>query len=279
MTTDGPPLPDKREWGRFGVSDMVELHAGHQSRVFRARVDNADAAIKLTDARFADATALGTRMEVVEALATSHPSVVAPLHLDGELMQTVSGWLVTATVFQHGDTIDFRQPGTAELLGQTLSELHNSLVDLPRQPLPPVAALDGTPPNADRSGWQLLHGDFSDQNTIATPTGLRIFDFDDCGYGPIDHDVANSLYMVLFDAEVHGRTERYEAFCPAFPTGYADGSGTRLDNDVIDDLITTRVEALAGWLDDLTAAPIGIRTSSAAWQDVLRTFVRSYRGR
>jgi len=35
------------------------------------------------------------------------------------------------------------------------------------------------------------------------------------------------------------------------------------------------VSALGHWLDNLTTAPIGIRTASAEWHEVLRTFVRS----
>jgi Ser/Thr protein kinase RdoA (MazF antagonist) len=272
------PLPDGREWALIGVSDAVELKAGHQSRVFRARVEGVELAVKLTDRRFADRAALETRMEVVESLATDLPGVVAPQRLAHSLVQPIGGWLATATSFQHGDTVDQLEPGAGELLGRTLSQLHVALARLPPRPLPPVAALGSMRPDAERSDWQLLHGDFSEQNVIATPDGLRVFDFDDCGYGPIEYDLANSLYMVLFDEEVRGTSERYRAFRPAFLAGYAAGSGTQRDGDVIDELIAMRIDALGGWLADLTTAPIGIRTSSAAWREVLQAFVRSHRG-
>jgi len=275
MSTDQPSLPDQREWARFGISDAAELHAGKQSRVFRAELDGVDVALKLTDGRLADRSLLQTRMALVEALAVDVDAVVRPHRIDRALVQPIGDWLVTATPFMTGDAVDLAQPRTNELLGRTLAQVHGSLALMPAQALPPVAALGDSAPDSDRSDWQLLHGDFNEQNMIVTTDGLRVFDFDDCGYGPIEFDVANTLYMVLFDADVHDRPERYDAFRPAFLAGYAVGSGEQLDNEIIDDLVAVRVSALGHWLDNLTTAPIGIRTASTEWHEVLRTFVRS----
>lgn len=276
MTTDPPPLPERTEWARFGISDVVELHAGKQSRVFRAALEGVDLAIKLTDHRLADFAALETRMAVVEALAVDTSDVVAPRRIGGALIQPIGGWLMTATPFLSGDAIDLTRPHAIELMGRTLAGLHAAMALVSAQDLPAVAALRDMPLDADRSGWQLLHGDFSEQNVIATSTGFRVFDFDDCGYGPIEYDVANTLYMAMFDAEVDGRTERDDAFRPAFLTGYGTAADRQLDDEVIDELIAARIAALGRWLDDLTSAPIGIRTSPAQWQEVLRTFVRAH---
>jgi len=94
--------------------------------------------------------------------------------------------------------------------------------------------------------------------------------------GPTEFDVANSLYMELFDAEINDDAPRYTTFRSSFLSGYADGRGKQLDLAAVDELITVRISALARWLDDLSNAPIGIRTSSAEWQDTLRSFVRSH---
>ena len=271
MTTDTPPLPDRHEWARFGISDVVELDAGKQSRVVRTRLDGVELAIKLTDRRFGDPAVLTTRMEVVEALATDVAEVVAPQRIGPALVEPIGAWLMTATAFIVGEPVG-RDHG--QLMGGTLARLHAALASVGRRPLPSVAALSDTPDDADRSDWQLLHGDFNEQNLIVTADGLRIIDFDDCGYGPIEFDVANALYMVLFDADVNDRPERYEHFRPALLDGYDTESGGRLDVEVVDELIAARISALGRWLDDLTNAPIGIRTSSAPWQHTLRAFVR-----
>ena len=66
-------------------------------------------------------------------------------------------------------------------------------------------------------------------------------------------------------------------FRPSFLAGYVSSSGVSLDEDTLDRFIDLRVEALRIWLDDLDGAPIGIRTASASWHDVLRSFVTRYR--
>ena len=42
-------------------------------------------------------------------------------------------------------------------------------------------------------------------------------------------------------------------------------------------MIALRIDALGRWLDDLSTAPIGIRTSSPEWLETLTTFVKSHR--
>lgn len=106
---------------------------------------------------------------------------------------------------------------------------------------------------------------------------MRIFDLDDCGYGPPAFDVANALYMVLFDAVTRGTSEFYETFRRSFVDGYARGPAPMFPEKTLDRFIDLRVRALGFWLDDLDHAPAGIRTASTAWQATLRSFVSSHR--
>ena len=232
--------------------------------------------VKLTDRSLADPRVLAERMQAVEAGARALPFVVPPMRINGQLIQTIGGWFMTATPFVDGDRLDITKPAGAYRLGESLAQLHEVLAGLPAYDIPPVAALDAPVANTDRSRWQLLHGDFSDQNVIETPAGLQILDFDDCGYGPVEYDLANSLYMVLFDSEVSDRRESYETFRPAFVEGYADAAQARLVDSALDRLIEARINALGRWLDDLSTAPIGIRTSSPEWLRTLQSFVRSH---
>jgi Ser/Thr protein kinase RdoA (MazF antagonist) len=279
MSIEPMALPTEHEWLRYGISDTTELHGGKQSRVVAAHIGRADLAIKLTDARLADAVLLTKRMEAVESLASRDHRVVSPHRFDGHLVNAVGGWLMTATAMVRGDVVDSSRPRTARVMGETLADLHARMAELPSQQLPVVAALEGVDRDPAWSDPQLLHGDFSDQNLISTAGGLRVFDFDDCGYGPIEYELANSLYMVLFDAEVDGRVDKYEAFRPSFLAGYTAVSDRHIEHDVIDDMIEARISALGRWLDDLSSAPIGIRTSSGEWHDTLRAFVRTHRSR
>ncbi len=276
MRSQTPELPTPDEWLSWRVSVIDEIHVGKQSHVFDAVLDGRSTAIKLTELCLADRATLTSRLEAVEALSAAHRNVVAPIRIEGDLVQRVGDWLMTATPFVEGGQLDTNVPAGAELLGRTLAHLHHGLAGLRQYEIPPVAALGTSGVDVTRSGWQLLHGDFSDRNVITTPKALRIFDFDDCGYGPIEYDVANSLYMVLFDSDVTRRPRRYEAFRPAFLAGYSDGSDREVTDAVVDEMIELRIDALGRWLDDLPSAPIGIRTSSPAWLDTLATFVRSH---
>lgn len=258
----------------MGIDVDRELHAGKQSRAFAGRVNGRPAVVKLTDARLADRTTLTERMAMVESLAELTDVVVAPIRIDGSLVRAVGDWLLTATLFVTGRQADITVAADARLLGRALGELHAALGRLDQRQLPPMAAL--VDDDGDRSRWQLLHGDFSDQNVVVTPHGPRVFDFDDCGYGPVLYDVANSLYMVFFDSEVTTERDRYRSFRSPFLDGYAGATGHAFDRVAIDSLIGTRIDALGRWLDDLDSAPIGIRTSSPEWLNVLRAFVSTH---
>lgn len=271
MTSGRPSLPLADQWRRWRIDVLAEFDAGKQSRVFDALLEGRRTVVKLTESRLADFDVLTARMHAVETLATAHPAVVAPTRIDGALVRSIGDWFVTATPFIAGEAVDDDING-AERLGFALGELHLAMRCLEEVEIPSVAALRSSA-REEEADWQLLHGDFSTKNVIATRHALRVFDFDDCGYGPTRYDVANSLYMVSFDAHITNRPERYDAFRPAFLAGYASSSNRVISDRAIDEMIARRIGALGRWLSDLSTAPIGIRTSSPAWRRVLATFV------
>ena len=148
--------------------------------------------------------------------------------------------------------------------------------------VPTVAALAraATPPEVTWLGpHQLLHGDFSPSNLRWSRRRMRVFDFDDCGYGPIEFEVGNTLYMALFDAATSRTMERYDRFRAWFVDEYRSASGQDVPDDLVDAAISLRVATLGRWIDRPESAPIGIRTATPAWHDTLRAFVRSYTDR
>ncbi len=163
-------------------------------------------------------------------------------------------------------------------MGAELSKLHTSLRSLPRYELPLVPALAAVGYEADDAVVQLVHGDFSNQNLRKTDGSVRILDFDDCGYGTREFDVANSLYMVLFDSVVNDRHSDYQDFKEAFVDGYiADSPESPFDLDALPAFIDLRVNALHAWLSEPRSAPTGIRTATPQWRATLRQFVDRYR--
>ena len=200
--------------------------------------------------------------------------------------------------FADGEVPDNNRPEVAAGMGRALAALHGEMARLPTYVLPGLAAfpplsklekvaadlrvpifwLSEALPDHDAGPWQLLHGDFSSKNIRLSDSGWRIFDFDDCGYGPVELDLANSVYFVLFDATLRQDLDRYHRFRSCFLDGYRERAGTAPPDDRMDALLTRRVLTLASWLADPGGAPSGIRTASAEWLATLRHFVRSYLG-
>ncbi len=269
-------LPSPDEWLHWKIQIIDELPEGKQSRVLHALIDGTEAAVKLTSSRMADRDLLTARLRAVESLGAGHSEAVAPIRIHGALVQPIGGWFMTATPFITGHQLDASNPRDAKLLGQQLARLHEALAGLGPFEIPPIAALNTTGRTHKRAGWQLLHGDFSTSNVVATPTMLRVFDFDDCGYGPVEYDVANSLYMELFDSDVTDRPDHYQAFRPAFLNGYVERLSRPIDMAAVDEMMAIRIEALGHWLKDLSSAPIGIRTSPPEWLETLASFVQRH---
>ena len=46
---------------------------------------------------------------------------------------------------------------------------------------------------------QLIHGDFSPTNVLATDHSLVVLDFENACYSNYEYEIANSIYMTLFD--------------------------------------------------------------------------------
>lgn len=141
--------------------------------------------------------------------------------------------------------------------------------------IPPVAALRTTAPRPvalTGARTQLLHGDFSAVNLRHHAGRIRVFDFDDCGTGPVAFDVGNTLYMALFDATLNGDPSRYRRFRSWFIDAYRAQSDDAVDDDALDSVIDLRRFALRHWLEHPSEAPIGVRTSSPAWRRRLRSF-------
>jgi Ser/Thr protein kinase RdoA (MazF antagonist) len=262
-----------------------EVSEGRQSRVFvasRSAVDR-PVIVKVLDASLVDRGELETRVAAVAELSDLNSSVCRPLPIDGRLVNKLDvdgGYVGLVTCYEYavGTALVADRSNDALVMGKSLALLHVSMRRLQPKSLPLVAALRTV--RFDTGGpMQLLHGDFNASNLRRADGVLRIFDFDDCGYGPPHFDVANALYMVLFDDMTGDSTSNYRTFTEAFLTGYSEASGRPIEPDEVQRFIDLRVAALESWLDNPVTAPTGIRTAPAKWHTALRSFIESYRSR
>lgn len=265
----------------IGAAAVRALTAGHQSQAFEITfAEGRRRVAKVIDAALVDATLVAVRAEMVAALGSIDPRVCGPLLVEGRYVNEIerddgATALVICTEFADGVVPDVGDPVAAEAMGSTLAGLHRAMARLEPRAIPRVAALQAVN-SAVGDDEQLLHGDFNADNLRINGTAVRVFDFEDCGYGPRSFDVANALYMVLFTATVDGDIDRFAVFEEAFLCGYRTTSDEPLDLATVDRFVDLRVDALSRWLDDLSTAPIGIRTATAEWHATLRAFVSGY---
>ena len=267
-----------------GALDGVEVFGGHQSRVFRlAMADGRLVAAKVLTSSMVDAELVHARIEAVADLAEIDSRVCRPWLVDGRLVTLLASEseepvLLVCSEFVDGSVVDASRSEDAELMGIVLAGLHSSLARLAPRDIPMVGALElGSGSTVRTADYQLLHGDFNARNLRRVGDLAKVFDFEDCGYGPPTFDIANALYMVLFDVRTCGRgDEEYRKFAETFVAGYASASTNEVDLEHVGVLMQQRVAALQRWLGDLASAPIGIRTATPKWQSILREFVDNF---
>lgn len=264
----------------FDVSDVRAVDGGHQALVFTAVRADGPLIVKAIDAAFADPAHVLARITMVEALADLEPHVCRPIRHEGRFVHELhlpdgGSRLVTLWEYAPGREPDPRDPEDAALMGTTLARLHAAMAVIDPIGVAPVASYRNQP---TAPSWQLLHGDFNAANMRLDGDTVRVFDFDDCGLGPIEFDIANAIYMVLFDCHITQSPSVAQRFRVAFLDGYSERSGITIAGEVIDREIDRRVDALAGWLDNPETAPIGIRTSTDEWKAVLRAFAKAHQG-
>jgi Ser/Thr protein kinase RdoA (MazF antagonist) len=298
----------------LGLRHLRRIVDGWQSlAVYEAAVDGRPVAVKVVDPQMVDRAALDVRLAALTRLSGDCEWVCGPVPLAGRVVNDVGvrvddrpdpagavarHVIVVAYDFAEGEAPDNDRPDVARGMGRALADLHGVMADLPAYVLPGLAAfpplsrlekvaadlrvpiywLSDALPDDGAGPCQLLHGDFSAKNIRLSDTGWRIFDFDDCGYGAVELDLANSVYFALFDATLRQDPDRYHRFRDGFLDGYRQRSGRAPADERLDALLTRRVLTLASWLSDPDAAPSGIRTASAEWLATLRHFVRRFLG-
>jgi Ser/Thr protein kinase RdoA (MazF antagonist) len=269
---------------RLGLRDLQRLGGGHQSSVYLADSNGEPVVLKLVEALGVDRETLRARLRMLSILSRRTDAVCAPVPIRDDIVHELErddGGRCYAVCYQFavGEQPDVTTAGDAALMGRELENLHRHLAALPPFHLPVIAGFRRHSDGAPGGGYgpqQLLHGDFNSANIRVAAGRSRIFDFDDCGYGPIEFDLAQALYFVLFDAVTRQEPTRYEVFRTNFLAGYGERIGIAQSDTVLNFLIAQRVRTLGSWLADLSQAPPGIRNSSAEWLATLRGFVDGY---
>lgn len=283
------------------IADLRPMAEGEQNFVFACSLHGERSVLKVTDSRHRSRGALETQLIMLNALKHHAANVCAPLPLtgDGHIFKIdVEGtpFYIVAYPYAAGKSVETTEHGYR--MGQALAELHGSMRQLSRHAFDEIGTGDNPAKVRDAarilkvseqvyaavseghrsSDVQLLHGDFNAANLKIDSSTVTIFDFDNCVYGSPAYELANSLYMVLFD-EVRresGELTCYHNFRQDFLEGYRSASHELPLEAVIDAFISYRVLLLQSWLQRPEDAPLFIRQSSPSWLSTLQTFVQVY---
>ncbi len=288
----------------LNFEDLAAVPEGKQNLVFSCLLRGEKSIIKVTDSRHRTRHMLETQLSMLSAVSRYNSDVCAPKPVFdkayiAELELEGIPFYVTVYPYAPGESADIRLDRHGYLMGQTLAKLHGSMRLLPTYAFGEINtgislikvknASQTTTPGVsdkifeglerwDRSAPQLLHGDFSSSNIRIENSAVTIFDFDNCVYGNAAYELANSLYMVLFDGVEHRRGDlsRYRKFRRTFLAGYASSSGEPIQVHLINLFVSYRVLLLSSWLQDPDDAPLFIRQAPSSWLVTLQKFVNTY---
>ncbi len=269
-------VPPLSEFQQLGIELAEELHGGHQSRVFRAvGPAGSDIVVKLIDINTVDQGLASERLRVRNE-AAQHDDRVSPLlSFGGSVVNQLGHCLVVGSPFVAGRQPRLGDRHDVERMGSGLALLHRSL-RLFSSDLPMVGALRIANRPEPATGHQLLHGDFAPSNLILDDQHRQwVIDFDEAGYGPVEFELGNSLFMAIFDTcqRLDHLSDDYLKFRQWFLEAYQATASDSVSESLVDESLHLRADALRYWLDHLDEAPLGIRSATAEWHRHLRAFV------
>ncbi len=126
--------------------------------------------------------------------------------------------------------------------------------------------------------YGFIHGDYNFSNIIKSVIYIYLVDFEDSCYGWYAYDIANTLYMELFDhrndPSIHQFSKFYAHFLQSYLLAWPEAKV------IIEDVpmfITYRVLMLESWLNGNPEAPNFIQTAETPWKKELIQFIDLYK--
>ena len=246
---------DKAELGRiadrFGLRTLEPL-GGYENLLFRS-TDPTGVVMRITHTSRRNVEQIAAEFEFIEHLAKRGAPVIGPVHsTDGKLVvewTTEKGEPVLIAAMTEAPGA-FKTPADwtvddFETYGRTLAQLHDAgedfepSCDAHRRPpwfhpqFDPGFGDDPLRPRFERiierarnlpagGSGLLIHQDAHHGNLFFTEEGqITVFDFDDCGYGTVTHDLAICLFYRFFGKE-DVDLDTLRAFTQPFLRGYRE---------------------------------------------------------
>lgn len=246
-----------------------------QNHVFKVILNGDTYILRLSEPAHRSVERLQTEINLLTDLQLATTLTIVPMRFpSGKLIDTVTheGMHYFATIFPfvNGSPSNIKSESSAFYFGSLLAQLHTVLAGLENQYNLPVSQ------NKSSGKRYLIHGDFNPTNVLTTNTSSTIIDFEDACYSTYEYELANSIYMIMFDYRHNPIQFRDSGFISGFLGGYTDSR--EIDLQGIRTCMDERVSMLQQWLTEPSSAPLSIASSSESWKQELTNFVMSYLG-
>ena len=243
-----------------------------QNHVFKVTLDGDTCILRLTDPAHRSVKRLQAEIDLLIDLQLATTLTIAPIRFpSGKFIDTVrhKGMHYNATIFPfvNGSPSNVKSASEAFYFGSLLAQLHTVLAGLDNQYDLPVR-------QNTSAARHLIHGDFNSTNVLTTDSSSVIIDFEDACYSTYEYELANSIYMTMFDYRHNPSQFRDSGFISGFLSGYT--SHSEIDRLGILSCMDERVSMLQQWLTEPDSAPLSIASSSESWKQELTNFVLSY---
>jgi Ser/Thr protein kinase RdoA (MazF antagonist) len=244
-----------------------------QNHVFKATLDGDTCILRLTDLAHRSVKRLQAEIDLLTDLHLVTTLTIAPMQfLSGKFIETVTyqGMHYNAAIFPfvNGSPSNMKSFAEACYSGALLAQLHTVLAGLDKQYDLPARQ------HTSDSARQLIHGDFNPTNVLSTNSSSVVIDFEDACYSTYEYELANSIYMTMFDYRHHPIQFRDSEFINGFLSGYT--SHKEIDRQGVRAGMDERVAMLQRWLSEPDSAPLSIASSPESWKQELANFVLSY---
>lgn len=255
--------------------DGIEIHEHIrtcQNEVFKATLQDKACILRLTDPGHRSLDSLHEESRLLRDLQTVTKITVEPMTFSSgrfieETRYNGKRYYAVLFTFIEGAPIDICSFTQARRFGILLAELHTALSEL-NCPYD-LPTLQNTLENK-----QLIHGDFNRTNVLARDESLVIIDFENACFSTYEYELANAIYMAVFDARHNPAVILDTGFIDGFLVGYTRKRSVDLDTVRLE--VDRRVSMLKGWIDDSASAPLSVSTSTDSWKKELNDFINAY---
>jgi Ser/Thr protein kinase RdoA (MazF antagonist) len=252
--------------------EIVEHIATSQNVVLKVSMGGESLVLRLTSPKHRSTEALQVELDLLDDLQSVTRCAIPPRRFrSGRLIEPIRykerDYNAALFPFIEGPHVAVSSLDAASRFGELLAELHLAFEALgPRKHLP-------TTPDV-LNPHRIIHGDFNTGNVIQAESSFVVIDFEAVRYSTYEFELANAIYMRLFEFRHAIDALIGMDFVRGFLAGYT--RQISVAGDQIRTGIDTRVSMLETWLLEPATAPLVIATSSREWKGELANFVRAY---